>query len=303
MQTQRITARVDHLRAALRRLPPGARGRPERADGGARRRRLRPARLLRRRVRHPAHRPGRGRRAALQPLPRHLGVLCDPGRAAHRAQPPRGRDGRDRGGCARVPRLHRPDPALGGDAGPGAARPGVQHDGGRQVAPDAEGRVLVGRPVRALAAGHGLRALLRLPRGRDQPVGTRAGPRQHPHRAAADPGGGLPPHRGPGRPGDPDDPGPAAGRVPQAVLLLPRDRCRARAPPGAARSGWSPTSGSSTTGGRRGGSAPTTGRSPRASSRSTPPSPSGRRGCRSGRRCRPTSAGCSRATWRSSPAS
>ena len=205
---------------------------PNVADGRPRRRRLRPARLLRLGDRDAEHRPAGGRGPALQPLPRHLGLLGDPGRAAHRAQPPRGRDGRHPGGGARVPRLHRADPEVGGQPGAGAARQRLQHAGGRQVAPGAEERVLRRRPVRPLAARPGLRALLRLPRRRDQPVGARAGPRQHPHRPAVHPGGGLPPHRGPGRPGDPDDPGPAAGRVPQAVLPLLRARRRARPAPG-----------------------------------------------------------------------
>ena len=59
-----------------------------------------------------------------------------------------------------------------------------------------------GRPVRPLAAGPRLRALLRLPRRRHQPVVPRPGLRQPPGRAAAHARGGLPPDRGPGRQGD-----------------------------------------------------------------------------------------------------
>ena len=59
--------------------------------------------------------------------------------------------------------------------------------------------------------GLGLRAPLRLPGGRHEPVGARARARQRLHRPPRSPGGRVPPHRGPGRPGDPPRPGPAPG--------------------------------------------------------------------------------------------
>ena len=80
-----------------------------------------------------------------------------------------------------------------------AARARLQHVHGRQVAPDAEQPRDRRRAVRPLAAGARLRALLRVPRRRHQPVVSGAGVRQPPGGAAGDARGGLPPHRGPGR--------------------------------------------------------------------------------------------------------
>ena len=86
-------------------------------------------------------------------------------------------------------------------------------------------------PVRPLAAGARLRALLRLPRRRHQPVVSGAGVRQPPGRAAGDAGGGLPPHRGPGRQVDAVHRGRQADRPRQALLPPPLLRRRARSPP------------------------------------------------------------------------
>ena len=61
-----------------------------------------------------------------------------------------------------------------------------------------------GRPVPPLAARPRLRALLRLPRRRDQPVVSRPDAGQQPDAPAEGPRGRLPPQRGPGRPGDQD---------------------------------------------------------------------------------------------------
>ena len=63
------------------------------------------------------------------------------------------------------------------------------------------GTMVAGRPARPVAARPRLRAVLRLPRRRDRPVPPRSRARQPPDRPAAHAGGGLPPHRGPGRPG------------------------------------------------------------------------------------------------------
>ena len=105
---------------------------------------------------------------------------------------------------------------------------------------------------------------------------------------------GLPPHRGPRRPGDPHDPGPAAGDARQAVLPLLRARRDARAAPRAAASGSSATAAASTTAGRRGGRAPSRARSQMGIvPAGTDARPSGRRGFPPGRRCRPSSAACS----------
>ena len=79
----------------------------------------------------------------------------------------------------------------------------LQHVHGRQVAPDAEraGDARPG-PYDRWPLGPRLRALLRLPRRRHQPVVSRPRLRQPPGRAAEDARGGLPPERGPGRQGD-----------------------------------------------------------------------------------------------------
>ena len=91
-------------------------------------------------------------------------------------------------------------------------------------------RVRVRRVEGALAAVARLRALLRLHRRQDQPVGADAGARQPLHRSAAAAGGGLPPQRRPRRPRDRVPHRPAHGRAGQAVLhvLLPgRGPCAA----------------------------------------------------------------------------
>ena len=111
----------------------------------------------------------------------------------------------------------------------------------------------------------------------------------------AGPDDGLPPDRGPGRPGHPLHPGPAAGHARQAVLLLLRHRRHARPPPGAGRPTSTPTGASSTTAGRRGGGAPSSASSPPGSCPRAPRSPSARRGC-------PTGTGCPRASAGSTPA-
>ena len=80
-----------------------------------------------------------------------------------------------------------------------AAGARLQHLHGRQVAPDAEQPGDRRRALRPLAARPRLRAVLRLPRRRHQPVVPRPRLRQPPGRAAPHARGGLPPHRGPGR--------------------------------------------------------------------------------------------------------
>ena len=133
----------------------------------------------------PDHRPSGRARAALQPLPRHGAVLADARVPAHRPQPPRGRHGlpdrhadrASRATTARIPRSAATLPRVLRDAGYATLRR-------RQVAPGAALGADRGRAVRALAARAGLRALLRLPRRRHQPVDAGAGPRQ---RAASTP--------------------------------------------------------------------------------------------------------------------
>ena len=66
--------------------------------------------------------------------------------------------------------------------------------------------------------------------------------------------GGLPPERGPGRPGHPHGAGPAAGRAGQAVLLVLRPRRHALAAPRGSRVGRRHTAGCSTRAGTPGAS-------------------------------------------------
>ncbi len=84
-----------------------------------------------------------------------------------------------------------------------------------------------------VAARPGLRALLRLPRGRDEPLGTRPGERQHD--AHVEFPARIPHDRGPCRPHDQHRERPARRRPGQTVLLLPCTRGVPRAAPRAAR--------------------------------------------------------------------
>ena len=90
--------------AAVRREGPGgelpadraaaaAGGRAQRAGGPARRRGLRGLERVRWAVPDPDRRAAGRRRAEVQPVPHHGAVRADPRRAAHRSQPPHGRDG------------------------------------------------------------------------------------------------------------------------------------------------------------------------------------------------------------------
>ena len=82
-----------------------------------------------------------------------------------------------------------------------------------------------------LAERPGLRAVVRVPRGRDQPVVSRPGLRQPPGRPAALARGGLPPHRRHHRQGDRVHQGRQGDRAGEAVLPLLRTRRLPRAPP------------------------------------------------------------------------
>ena len=214
-------------------LPVGAGGRPQRRDRAARRRGLRAARLLRLRHRHAVLRPARRRGPPLLELPHHRAVLADAGLPAHRPQPPQQRHGAHRRARGRLPRLQRDDPARERlpVRDPPAQR--LRHLRGRQVAPHAGVGDDDGQPAGQVAARSGLRALLRLHGRRDRPVPPGARVRQPLRRAAAHAGGGLPPHRGPRRPGDPLHEGPARHRARQAVLPLVHARRVPRAAPGA----------------------------------------------------------------------
>ena len=133
-------------------LPGGG---AERGADRPRRPRLRAARVLRVRHRHPAHRRPRRRRPPLQPLPRDRALLADARVPADRAQPPRGRHG--------VPHRHADgaSPATPGAVPRSAAPlPRVLRDAGyntlarRQVAPRPRRRA-IGSRARSTAGRSG----------------------------------------------------------------------------------------------------------------------------------------------------
>ena len=99
--------------------------------------------------------------------------------------------------------------------------------------------------------GPRLRALLRLPRRRDEPVVSGPRLRQPPRRAAGDARGRLPPHDRPDRQGDRVHQGREGDRARQAVLHVLLPRRHARAAPRARRSGSRSTRASSTWATRR----------------------------------------------------
>ena len=141
-------------------------------------------------------------RSALPQLPHDRAVLTDAVVPAHRAQPPRERDGphhRPRHGLPGLRRLH-PEGERVPLRDPRAAR--VRGVGHRQVAPHTRRRAEPGGAARPLAARPRLRAVLRVLRRRDAPERARARPRQPLRRRAARRGRRLPPHRGPRRPRD-----------------------------------------------------------------------------------------------------
>ena len=158
--------------------------------------------------------------------------------------------------------------------------------------------------LRHLAARPRVRALLRLPAGRHQPLDAEPRLRQPLHRAAAPARGGLPPERGPGRPGHPHGAGPAAGGTGQALLPLLRPRGHARPAPRHARVGRPLPRACSTRGGTPGGTrcspaSVASGMVPEGTVLTERP----RVGAGLGRPARPTSGACSPASRRSSPAS
>ena len=163
----------------------------------------------------------------------HTTALCSPTRSTHphRPQPSLQRRRVHPGAGHRLSRLRRADAGRERHARRDAGARGLQRVLPRQVASVAGGGEHAGRPVPSLAARPRLRALLRLPRRRDQPVVSRPHARQQPDAGAEGPRGRLPPERGPRRPGDQDDARRARQRAREAVLHVLLDRRRARAAP------------------------------------------------------------------------
>ncbi len=187
--------------------------------------------MLRLRDRDAPHRPAGGGWPPVQPVPRDEPLFADPCVPAHRPQPPRRGHGVPHRPPDGVSRLHGPGAEERGDPAPAAARRRVQHHGSREVAPRARRGTLARGSVRPVATRLRVRALLRLPAGRHQPLVATPRAGQRLCGAAAHRGRGLPPHRRPRRPRDPLRAPPARGGRRSAVLPLLRPGRDARAAP------------------------------------------------------------------------
>ena len=188
---------ADHRRIRAGVAGAGARqaGRAQRAVHRARRHRLRAARLLRLADRHAEHRSARPERPALHQHAHHGAVLAVALVHPDRPQPSLERDGVHHRRLGRLSRLQRRHPVRERLPLRDPARARLQHLRARQVAPDAGRADQRRRALRSLAARPRLRALLRLPGRRHQPVLPRSGLRQPSGRAAEDARGGLSPDR------------------------------------------------------------------------------------------------------------
>ena len=239
-------------------------------------------------------RRARRRRPALHQHAHHRAVLAEPVLHRHRPQPPQQRHGRHHRAGHRAIR---------------ATTASIPFENGflsEMLVEQGYNTYMVGkwhltpeqprdrrRAVRPLAARPRLRAVLRLPRRRHQPVVSGPGLRQPPGRAAATPGAGLPPDRGPGRQVDrSSSPTPSrstpTSRSTCTSASVPRTR-RTTSP----RSGPTGTPGSSTTAGTPTGRRSSPSRRSSASFPPTPSSPGTTRTCRTGTRCPTDRAGCS----------
>ena len=139
-------------------------------------------------------------------------MLADPRLPADRPQPPPRRHRHAARPADELPRLHRPHPRRGRHArpDPAATRATRRSRSASGTSPRATERSPSG-PFENWPLGQGLRALLRVPRRRHEPLGTGADPRQHLRRPAPHARRGLPPERGSRRRGD----RPAARAAPQ----------------------------------------------------------------------------------------
>ncbi len=141
--------------------------------------------LLRRADRDAQHRPARGRGSALHAVAHDGALLADPLVPAHRAQPHAQQHGLHHRGRDRLPERERHDPARERDAVGDPRRARLEHLLRGQVAPLPRGRDEPRLDAAELAERPRLRALLRLPRRRDEPVVSRPLLRQPPGRPAA----------------------------------------------------------------------------------------------------------------------
>ena len=134
-------------------------------------------------------------------------------------------------GGHRVPERQRHHPARERDALRDPGGTGLEHLHGRQVASLPDRRDEPGRPPPQLALRSGLRALVRVLGGRNQPVVPGPGLRQPSRRPAPLAGGGLPPDRRPHRQGVGVHRRRQGGGAGEAVLLVLRPRRLPRPPP------------------------------------------------------------------------
>ena len=192
--------------------PKPPRGRPQRGRDRPRRHRLRPPGCLR--LRHRDAAPGHaGRRGCtLQPIPRHLALLADQGLVLHRAQPPRRRAWASwptsrwlsPATRARLPKSAATLPRLLRDAGYSTLAVGKWH-----LTPRWQ-RSAAG-PFDTWPLGLGFERYYGFLQGDTNHWTPNLVCDNHYIDAAPPPRGGLPPERGPGRPGRPHGAGPAAG--------------------------------------------------------------------------------------------
>ena len=203
--------------------------RPERARRPLRRHGLRGVVAVRRADRD-ADAPAAGRqRPHLRAVAHHRAVLADAVDVPDGPQPPLQRLRVDLGDLDRLPGLQLAHPAGERDDRARAARRRLQHVLDRQEPQHPGRRVDAGLVEEGVAAGHGLRPLLRLHRRRDQQLVSDAGRGQPLHRPAVPARGRLPPLQGPGRPGAAVHPRLQAVRAREALVpvVLPGRQPRA----------------------------------------------------------------------------
>ena len=194
-------------------------------------------------------------------------------------------------------------PASAATLAPGPARRRLQHPRGRQVAPASSRRTKQCRSVRPLAARSRLRALLRIPARRREPLGARTGTRQLVRRntrsplprAITSPKTSLTRRSGWSSTSNSRPPASRSSCISRPAPCMPRTTSSSR--------GRMPTAAGSTSAGTGGVRRSSTARWPRAWCLPARPSPSGRRGCRRGTDCARTSGGCTPGCTRCTPVS
>ena len=157
-------------------------------------------------------------RRPLHAVPHDRAVLADALVPADRTQPHAQQHGLHHRGGDRLSQRERHGAAGERDALRDPRRAGVEHVHGRQVAPVPDRRDESRLDAAQLAERPRLRALVRVPRRRDEPVVSGSGLRQPSGRSAEHARGGLSPHRGHHRQGARVHQGRQGGRAGEAVL-------------------------------------------------------------------------------------